>query len=470
MSLTPEDDRLEEDRLGQRKWREWGPYLSERQWGTVREDYSQDGSAWDYFTHDAARSRAYRWGEDGIAGISDNQQLLCFSLGMWNGRDPILKERLFGLTGNEGNHGEDVKELYYYLDATPTHSYLKMLYKYPQGAFPYEWLLNENRARGRSSPEFELIDTGLFTEDRYFDVTIEYAKNTPDDILVRITVENRGLDVAEIQLLPQLWFRNTWTWEPGSARPRLEAVGAAQVCAKHDILGEYHLYAPGAAELLFCDNDTNNARVFGLPPVSGYFKDAFHEYVVQGRRDAVNPARFGTKAAALYYLKVPPKTAKSIQLRLVKGTGTQQPMTGFTECFDRVRAEADAFYNRLQLPEVDADTRMIQRQAWAGMIWSKQFYHIDMPRWLNGDPGLPPPPEQRKYGRNADWSHLTSSDIISMPDKWEYPWYAAWDLGFPHAPAGDDRRGICQAATAAVDQGVVHAPQRSTAGLRVGVW
>jgi hypothetical protein len=433
MTLRAERQRLEEDRLRQAPWRRWGPYLSERQWGTVREDYSADGNAWSYFPHEHARSRAYRWGEDGLAGVSDDGQRLCLALALWNGRDAILKERLFGLTNAEGNHGEDVKELYYYLDATPTHSYLKMLYKYPQRAFPYAELVEENRRRGRGQPEFELLDTGAFDEDRYFDVFVEYAKAAPDDLLVEITVHNRGSDAAAIHVLPQVWFRNTWSWNPGADRPALSAVGDAVVAAHHVELGSYWLHGAGEATLLFCDNDTNAARLFGTNGAAGYYKDAIHDYLIDGRQGAVNPRRTGTKVAFHYALTIAARGSSCIRLRLTN-VPVQEPFGGFEEIVAQRRREADEFYGELQAELHDEDARKVQRQALAGMIWNKQYYAYDVWEWLHGDPGQPAPPRQRRRGRNRDWEHMHNADILSMPDKWEYPWYAAWDLAFHCIP------------------------------------
>ena len=442
------------------RWRVWGPYLSERQWGTVREDYSPGGTAWEYLPHEHARSRAYRWGEDGIAGISDDRQRLCFAVALWNGQDAILKERLYGLTNNEGNHGEDVKELYYYLDATPSHSYLKMLYKYPQRAFPYAQLLEEN-ARRKSQPElpeYELLDTGLFDDDRYWDVFVEYAKASPEDILVRITVHNRGPEEATLHVLPQLWFRNVWSWKPDGKTRRLHRGAEGSVVAEHHRLGEYRLHVEGAdqPDLLFCDNDTNVRRLFDQKDAKGFFKDAFHDYVVQGDKSAVNPAQTGTKAAAHYVVTVPAHGSREIRLRLVGAVphvsgDTDNPFAvpsapptptsadaarqfeDFNALFTQRQREADTFYAELQ-QGMSAEACVVQRQAFAGMIWSKQFFHYDVTEWLNGDPGQPPPPRERKRGRNCDWSHLNNADIISMPDKWEYPWYAAWDLAFHCIP------------------------------------
>ena len=415
-------------------WKKWGPYLSERQWGTVREDYSPHGNAWDYFPHEHARSRAYRWGEDGIAGFSDSSQRLCLALGMWNSRDPILKERLFGLTNGEGNHGEDVKELYYYLDATPTHSYLRMLYKYPQREFPYSRLVEENRRRGIGQPEFELIDTGVFDDDRYFDVFVEYAQAEPDDILMRITVENRGPDTAPIHLLPQLWFRNTWSWKGGTSKPALRLADPLTIEVRHAELGTYYLYADGErAGTLFCDNESNAARLWNDSSRSGYWKDAFHQRVVNGRKDAVNSAQEGTKAAVWYSLEVPAGARRQIQLRLSRRE-LANPFGEYARIFEQRQREADQFYASLQEGIESADARAVQRQAFAGMIWSKQFFYLDIPEWLNGDPAQPPPPPGRRHGRNREWTHLNNADVISMPDKWEYPWYAAWDLAFHCVP------------------------------------
>ena len=451
--VDAEQKRLEEADRGAQPWRKWGPYLSDRQWGTVREDYSPYGSAWDYFPHDHARSRAYRWGEDGIAGYSDDQSRLCFSVAMWNGRDPILKERYFGLTGPEGNHGEDVKELYYYLDATPTHSYLKMLYKYPQAKFPYAPLVSENRKRGKGAPEFELMDTGVLNEGRYFDVFIEYAKAGPDDTLIQITVHNRGPEKATIHLLPQLWFRNTWSWGQGTGdrrqsdkahgllsvggpKPRITLSDDSSIEASHAELGTLYLHAekaPGAPTWLFCDNETNKARVFGVPHAPGFYKDAFDRYVVHGDRGAVNPANTGTKAGALYKLDVPAGGEQRIRLRLTPSSAAPSWRSFGTTFSERVN-QADAFYESLQADIDDTDARLVQRQAVAGMIWSKQFFYFDIPQWLAGDPAQPAPPSQRRHGRNSQWMHLNNADIISMPDKWEYPWYAAWDLAFHCVP------------------------------------
>jgi hypothetical protein len=432
-ALIAEKRRLEQDRLGEQPWRKWGPYLSERQWGTVREDYSPRGTAWEYFTHDHARSRAYRWGEDGLAGMSDDEQRLCLALALWNGRDPILKERLFGLTNSEGNHGEDVKEVYYYVDATPTHSYLKMLYKYPQREFPYAKLVEENRDRGRAQPEFELLDSGIFDDDKYFDVFVEYAKADPDDLLMQITVHNRGPEEALIHLLPQLWFRNTWSWKGESSPPELQATGKGVISARHPDLGTYHLYCEDDPSFLFCDNETNVNRLYGVNGPRGYFKDAFHDYVVKGQPDAVNPRNRGTKSAAHYQRMIPAHGVVCVRLRLAKKY-FREPFRRFDDVVQQRLGEADAFYAELQKENSSADARNVQRQALAGLIWSKQFYYYDVPDWLDGDPAQPSPPAQRRQGRNSQWRHLNNADIISMPDKWEYPWYAAWDLAFHTIP------------------------------------
>lgn len=412
-------------------WKKWGPYLSERQWGTVREDYSANGDVWGYFPHDHARSRVYRWGEDGLAGFSDHEQRLCLSLALWNGRDPILKERLFGLTNGEGNHGEDVKEFYYYLDATPTHSYLKMLYKYPQREYPYATLIEENARRDRAETEYELIDTGVFAENRYFDVFVEYAQAQVDDVLMRITVHNRGPEAASLHVLPQLLFRNTWSWRTGAAKPRM-ALKDRHVEVHHDVLGEYRWYVDKGAVLLFTDNETNMQRLYDVPN-AGYVKDAFHERLMHDNVAAVNPAQQGTKAAAWYRLDVPPGNSAQIRVRLSKPAHAH-PFTDFGAIFAARSREADEFYAGIQHDLDDTDRRLVQRQAFAGMIWSKQFFYFDVPEWLKGDETQIAPPAQRKHGRNWEWDHLNNADIISMPDKWEYPWYASWDLAFHTIP------------------------------------
>ena len=422
---TREEERLGESRDRTAHWKRWGPYLSERAWGTVREDYSPGGTAWDYVPHDHARSRAYRWNEDGIAGISDRRQNLCFSVALWNKRDPILKERLFGLTGQEGNHGEDVKELYYYLDSTPTHSYMKALYKYPQSEFPYQRLLEENQRRTRKDPEFELLDTGIFDQDRYFDVFVEYAKADVDDICIRIEVANRGAQAAEVEVLPTLWFRNTWSWGREQKRPSLRASGPSSVHA-----GKYHLSCEGTPELLFCDNETNSGRLFGVPGPR-YPKDGIHDYVIHGS-ETVNPDRVGTKCAARYKLTVPSHGSAVIRLRLSHGAA--QPVDASDGILGTRKREAEEFYASVIPTTLSADARNVMRQALAGMLWSKQFYHYVVRDWLEGDPAQPAPPRERKNGRNADWGHLYNADVISMPDKWEYPWFAAWDLAFHCIP------------------------------------
>jgi hypothetical protein len=424
-----ERERIREMETGDSPWRLWGPYVSERQWGTVREDYSEAGDAWNYFPHDHARSRAYRWGEDGIAGISDDEQRLCLALALWNGRDPILKERLFGLTNSEGNHGEDVKEVYYYLDATPTHSYLRMLYKYPQRPFPYEWLAQENRRRDKNQPEFELIETDAFEDNRYFDVFVEYVKASADDILMQITICNRGPEAAEIHVLPQIWFRNTWSWGYDGTKPALKAIAPGEISIEHPTLGPYRFYVDGAASLLFTENETNTDRLYAFPNRTSFVKDSFHRAVVEGHTDAVNANATGTKAAAHFKALIPSTGQAVIRLRLCRGEH-QDAFRSFDRIVESRQREADEFYTQIQGGVTDGDVRNIQRQALAGMIWSKQFFYYDVPQWLQGDPGQPPPDRGRKYGRNSEWAHLNNSEIISMPDKWEYPWYAAWDLAF----------------------------------------
>lgn len=427
-----EKQRVAAQTSGAEPWPRWGPYLSERQWGTVREDYSASGEAWDYFSHDQARSRAYRWGEDGIAGISDDKQHLCLGLALWNARDPILKERLFGLTNGEANHGEDVKELYFYLDATPSHSYLKMLYKYPQTEFPYTQLVEENQRRGKDAPEFELMDSGVFDDDRYFDVFVEYAKAGVEDILMHVTAHNRGSEQAPLHILPQLWFRNTWSWGYDASRPALSVDDKGGIVIEHPTLGRYHCHFDGAPDLLFCDNDTNTARLYGLP-VSGYSKDAFHQYLINDNHQAVNPLQNGTKASGHFNFSVPAHGKVEVRVRLTKAL-IDEPFKDFDDVVNARRAEADEFYAELQVDLNDDDAKLIQRQALAGMIWNKQFYYYDIPQWLNGDPAMPAPPLERRDGRNNQWKHLNNADIISMPDKWEYPWYALWDLAFHCVP------------------------------------
>ncbi len=424
-----EQKRLNEAREAGVPWKKWGPYLSERQWGTVREDYSTDGNAWDYFTHDQSRSRAYRWGEDGLGGICDEKQRLCFALALWNERDPILKERLFGLTNSEGNHGEDVKEYYFYIDSTPTHSYMKYLYKYPQQEFPYRDLAEKNRQRSREELEYELLDTGVFEDDRYFDVFVEYAKEGPEDTLIRITVHNRGYGAARLRLLPTLWFRNTWSWGEDDRKPTMREVARGVVQASHAELGEYWLYCDGNPELLFTENETNAQRLWGQPNASAYVKDAFGDYLISGESGAVNPARAGTKAAAHYALEVPGGGSMSVRLRLTAALAGNA-FSGFEEMFDRRVADADEFYSRITPQSLNEDQRRVHRQALAGMLWSKQFYNFDLEHWLSEHKSHPLLDNDGRGGRNTEWFHMLNADVISMPDKWEYPWYAAWDLAF----------------------------------------
>jgi hypothetical protein len=458
-TLTQEEIRLEAALTHEAHWRRWGPYLSDRQWGTVREDYSSGGTAWDYFTHDHARSRAYRWGEDGIAGISDHHQRLCFAIALWNGEDPILKERLFGLTGSEGNHGEDVKEYYFYLDNTPTHSYMKALYKYPHQAFPYTQLVEENQRRNRREPEFELMDTGIFDENRYFDVFVEYAKHSAEDILIQIQVVNRGTAAKTLHILPTLWFRNTWSWTGEENKPILQKIdsgnGLSAIAAFHPTLGKRYLYSQGETELLFTENETNTKRLFNFPNASVYVKDGINDYIVHGRKEAVNPDKIGTKAAAHYLLTVGAGETRTIRLRLsdipptpmnltaqpslvspfLRGTEGRSPFgTEFDATFSTRQREADEFYQRMTPFPLTEDMRNVQRQAFAGMLWSKQYYHYVVEDWLKGDPAASEPPSERKRARNHEWFHLYSDDILSMPDKWEYPWFAAWDLAFHAIP------------------------------------
>jgi hypothetical protein len=437
--MTREEQRLRETEERVAHWRRWGPYLAERQWGTVREDYSALGTAWDSFPHDHARSRAYRWGEDGLLGISDNHQRLCFALALWNGRDPILKERAFGLTGSEGNHGEDVKDYYFYLDSTPTHSYMKALYKYPQASFPYAALVAESRRRDRRAPEYELLDTGVFGEGRYFDVVVEYAKAAVDDVLVRISATNHGPEPALLHLLPTLWFRNTWSWTPGADRPRLRRSRAANghvvVEAEEAMLGPRWLYAEGSPELLFTENETNAMRLWGAPNAGAHVKDGINDRVVAGRLEAVNPAGEGTKVAAWYRRPIGAGETATVRLRL---TNTPLPAGAFGADFEAVVAqrvrEADDFYATVIPAALSEDGRRVMRQALGGLLWTKQFFHYHVRRWLDGDPAGPPPPPERHRGRNREWRHLYNADVISMPDKWEYPWYAAWDLAFHCLP------------------------------------
>jgi Glycosyl hydrolase family 63 C-terminal domain len=429
--MNTERERLLANVPGRDGWKHWGPYLSERQWGTVREDYSPGGTAWEYFPHDHARSRAYRWGEDGIAGFSDAEQKLCLSLALWNGCDPILKERLFGLTNAEGNHGEDVKEHYFYLDATPTHSYLKMLYKYPHRAFPYADLVAENARRGTDLPEYELLDTGVFAEDRYFDVFVEYAQSEPGDVLMKITVWNRGPE-AELHLIPQLVLRNTWTWDPGTLKPGVKALGSGCIGIEPDELNAACFYYDGDAQVLFTENETNAQRLYNFG-TAGYFKDAFHNHIIAQQKDCVNPAQAGTKAGVWFKSTIASGAKQEFRLRLARRKDAA-PFAKFDACLEQRRQEADAFYADLQQGMSSDDERVVQRQAFAGLIWSKQYYHLDVARWLKGDPGQPTPPGSRLQGRDSDWRNLNNADIVSMPDKWEYPWYASWDLAFHCIP------------------------------------
>jgi hypothetical protein len=445
-SMTAEDVRLQESDDRKRHWKRWGPYLAERAWSTVREDYSPYGTAWEYFPHDQARSRAYRWNEDGLAGICDRHQFICFSLALWNHHDPILKERLFGLTGNEGNHAEDAKELYFYLDSTPTHSYMRYLYKYPQAGYPYEELVAKNRNRGRDHREFELLDTGLFNDGRYFDVFVEYAKAAPEDLLIRIQAINRGPEPAPLDILPTIWFRNIWSWGNGSPKPQLYAVevlpsnvstsgptGIIELKEKH--YGTRWLACEGSPELLFTENETNSNRLYGYQNGSQYSKDGINDYVVNHSSHAVNPQRRGTKASAMYPLMIAPGETATVRLRFFPhDTAGELFGAGFDRILETRKHEADAFFETVIPADVSADTRDVMRQALAGMLWSKQFYHYVANEWFKGDPGQPAPPLERMKGRNREWAHIYNSDVLSMPDKWEYPWYAAWDLAFHAVP------------------------------------
>ena len=439
MSNDAEGVRLQQARIAKIPWRKWGPYLSERQWGTVREDYSQDGNAWDYFNHDQARSRAYHWGEDGLGGISDDKQLLCFSVGLWNGKDPILKERLFGLTNSESNHGEDVKEYYFYLDSTPTHSYMKYLYKYPQAPFPYGDLVATSKRRNRGDMEYELLDTGVFNDDRYFDVFVEYAKETPEDILIKISVSNRSPEPATLHVLPTLWFRNTWTWWPDTPKPFLKQVigksKSSVVAASHPKLGDHYLYCEGASALLFTENETNNERIFGSHNVSPYVKDGINNYLVNGKEDAINPGEVGTKAAAYYRVSMGAGETAILRLRLtdLAPLAMSDPFKSFAEIMQTRQQEADEFYQTITPERVNEDEALVMRQALAGMLWSKQYFGFDVDKWLL-EHGLNSMRPGGREMRNSEWSHMLNEHVISMPDKWEYPWYAAWDLAF-HAMA-----------------------------------
>ncbi|MBM4111868.1 MAG: glucosidase [Phycisphaerae bacterium] len=437
--MNAEQRRLDEERRGSAAWKRWGPYLSERQWGTVREDCSDDGNAWDSFPHDHARSRAYRWGEDGLAGYCDDQQRLCWGLALWNGRDPIIKERLFGLTNGEGNHGEDVKEYYFYLDSTPTHSWMRYLYRAPQRAYPYSQIVETNRSRGRHEPEFELIDTGIFDDGRMFDVTVDFAKASPDETFIRITVHNQGPERATLHLLPQLWFRNDWWLDPSKPRPSLRAAaprnGCSQVLAEHQELGDYTLCCDGAPELLFTENETNTQRLWNQPNATPFVKDGINDFLVNGRRDAVNPARTGTKCAAYYRLEIPAGGRSEVRLRLAPSSRSRaaKPLAEFDAVMTARKHEADSFYDSVLPESLDADRRDIMRQSLAGMLWSKQFYYFDLERWLDERGGNPISGGRRRV-RNREWFHMLNRHVISMPDKWEYPWYAAWDLAFHVLP------------------------------------
>ena len=438
--MNVEKKRLREDAAREKNWKRWGPYLSERQWATVREDYSAGGNPWESFPHDHARSRTYRWGEDGLLGITDRECRLCFALALWNRRDPILKERLFGLTGPEGNHGEDVKECYFYLDSTPTHSYMKALYKYPQAEFPYAQMLEENRRRGLGAPEFELAETGVFDEGRYFDVFAEYAKDSPDDILIRITVANRGADKATLHLLPTLWFRNMWSWgdvpEMVKTKPSLRMKGERVILAEHERLGTYQFAFESAARPLFTENETNAQRLFGAANPSPFVKDAFHTFLIGGDVRAVNPAQTGTKAALHEVMELGPGESRTIRLRLsLADKADAAAFDRFDEIFAQRKREADEFFDQVAgARDGDADARNVIRQAYAGLLWTKQFYYYTIHEWLAGDPAQPPPPPERLHGRNHNWPHLYNRDVLSMPDKWEYPWFAAWDLAFHMIP------------------------------------
>jgi hypothetical protein len=436
--MTAEEIRLAEARDRKKHWKRWGPYLSERAWGTVREDYSAGGTAWEFFPHDHARSRVYRWNEDGLAGICDRHQFICFALALWNENDPILKERLFGLTGNEGNHGEDVKEYYYYLDSTPTHSYMKMLYKYPHAAFPYAQLVEENRRRGRANAEFELIDTGVFNENRYFDVEVEYAKADAEDILIKISVTNRGPESADLRVLPTIWFRNIWSWGSNDPKPEMHAEKLSPhpvIELNHPEYGNRWLHCEDSPELLFSENETNLQRLWGSPNRAAFVKDGINDYVVYGKTTAVNPAGSGTKAAAHYQITLQPGETRVLRLRLTDSAGLGSvAFADFDTTFQVRQHEAFDFYSTVIPAHLSPDAKNVMRQGFAGMLWSKQFYHYVIKEWLDGDPGNPPPPHERVHGRNHEWTHLYNADVISMPDKWEYPWYAAWDLAFHCVP------------------------------------
>lgn len=437
--MTKEEKRLKEDREKKSYWRRWGPYLSERQWGTVREDYSSYGTAWEYLSHEDSRSRAYRWGEDGIAGISDNHQRLCFAISLWNGQDPIIKERLFGLTGNEGNHGEDVKEYYYYLDNTPSHSYMKYLYKYPQEEFPYTKLVEENKQRGRLEPEYELIDTGIFEDNRYYDVFVEYAKKSSEDILIRINIVNRGDEECQLHALPALWFKNDWSWFPNKTKPSIKLAKENDdiftIQTKHPELEDMWFYCESPRELLFTENETNMNKLFGTKNTSACVKDGINDYIVNGLKDSVNPEPEGTKFSPCYLMHFNPGESRELKFRLSKSKNLKTPFgKQFDETFLSRKNEADEFYKKVCNFPIEEDIRNIQRQSFSGMLWAKQFYNYVVEEWLEGDPTFPPPPEERKNGRNHNWTHLYADDVLSMPDKWEYPWFASWDTAFHTIP------------------------------------
>ena len=435
--MTQEEIRLAESSARTKHWKRWGPYLSERAWGTVREDYSPNGDAWEYLSHGQSRSWAYRWNEDGLAGISDRHQFICFAVALWNEHDPMLKERIFGLTGNQGNHGEDVKEYYFYLDSTPTHSYMKFLYKYPQAEFPYEKLVEENRKRDKHQPEYELLDTGIFDDNRYFDVIVEYAKADVEDILIKITVTNRGPEPAQLRLLPTIWFRNTWSWgyaEPSPELHRAKPGPEPAIELNHPGLGRRCLHGEGSPELLFTENNTNKRRLYAVENGSPHVKDGINDYIVHGAKDAVNPALNGTKASAHYKLSIGAGESVTVRLRLTNADLQKKAFDGFDRAFTQRKNEADEFYGTVIPQDLTADAKNVMRQAFAGMLWSKQFYHYVVKEWLEGDPGNPAPPAERRNGRNHEWTHLYNADVISLPDKWEYPWFAAWDLAFHCLP------------------------------------
>jgi hypothetical protein len=430
--VTKEHRRLAEDKISG-EWKKWGPYLSERQWATVREDYTEDGNVWGSIVHEHARSKAYRWGEDGIGGFCNEDQRICFAWAFWNGKDPILKERLYGLTGHEGNHGEDVKEIYYYLDSTPTHSYMKMLYKYPQQEYPYQQLVEENTKRGKLEREYELIDTGLFDDNQYFDIFMEYAKHTTEDFLMVADIHNRYEKAAELYVLPTLWFRNTWSSGRDRNVPQITKESEYTLKINHHLLGEFYLYFEDEVqELVFCDNETNRQKLYHSDNHSAYPKDGINDYLIEGAK-SINPKNRGTKSSGIYKLNVQGGSSKKIRIRFSKEK-LEQPFNDFYSIFELRKGECDDFYESVQRKVPAGELRNIQRQAFAGLMWSKQFYYYNVRKWLQGDPGRLPPPESRKRGRNSDWQHLMNYDVISMPDKWEYPWYAAWDLAFHTIP------------------------------------